>query len=43
MCYQVRLWKINDSGVSIPKASQNLEGPTLDVCWSDVSLLYILT
>jgi len=38
----VRLWKINDSGVSIPKASQNLEGPTLDVCWSDdVSKVFV--
>jgi mRNA export factor len=33
----VRCWEIDQTGKSIPKSQQSMQGPVLDVCWSDVS------
>lgn len=31
----VRCWEIDNTGKSIPKAQQTMQGPILDVCWHD--------
>jgi mRNA export factor len=31
----VRCWKVEQTGKTIPKAMQTMQGPVLDVCWSD--------
>lgn len=31
----VRCWEVEQSGKTIPKSIQSMEGPVLDVCWSD--------
>nr|QBH73992.1 mitotic checkpoint protein and poly(a)+ RNA export protein [Nicoletia phytophila] len=31
----VRCWEVEQSGKTIPKSLQTMQGPVLDVCWSD--------
>lgn len=31
----VRCWEVEQSGKTIPKSMQTMQGPVLDVCWSD--------
>ncbi|KAJ1519677.1 hypothetical protein ONE63_004941 [Megalurothrips usitatus] len=31
----VRCWEVEQTGKTIPKSMQNMEGPVLDVCWTD--------
>ncbi|XP_065332482.1 protein Rae1 [Cloeon dipterum] len=31
----VRCWEVEQSGKTIPKSMQSMQGPVLDVCWSD--------
>ncbi|EEB17788.1 mRNA-associated protein mrnp, putative [Pediculus humanus corporis] len=31
----VRCWEVEQSGKTIPKSIQSMDGPILDVCWSD--------
>lgn len=31
----VRCWEVEQSGKTIPKSMQTMQGPILDVCWSD--------
>jgi hypothetical protein len=35
--FQVRCWEVEQTGKTIPKSMQTMQGPVLDVCWSDVS------
>ena len=35
----VRCWEVDQSGKTIPKSQQTMQGPVLDVAWSDVSIL----
>ncbi|KAG8231511.1 hypothetical protein J437_LFUL011549 [Ladona fulva] len=32
---RVRCWEVEQSGKTIPKSMQTMQGPILDVCWSD--------
>ncbi|VVC90244.1 unnamed protein product [Leptidea sinapis] len=32
---QVRIWEVEQSGKTVPKAAQTLGGPVLDVAWLD--------
>ena len=34
----VRCWEIDSTGKSIPKSQETMQGPVLDVAWSDASL-----
>lgn len=34
----VRCWEIDQTGKSIPKSQETMQGPVLDVAWSDASL-----
>ena len=38
----VRCWEIDQTGKSIPKSQETMQGPVLDVAWSDASLLFKL-
>ncbi|CAG2062032.1 unnamed protein product, partial [Timema podura] len=31
----VRCWEVEQTGKTIPKSMQTMQGPVLDVCWSD--------
>lgn len=33
----VRCWEIDQTGKSIPKSQQTMQGPVLDVAWADVT------
>ena len=33
----VRCWEVDQTGKTIPKSQQTMQGPVLDVAWSDVS------
>ena len=38
----VRCWEVEQSGKTVPKSMQSMTGPILDVCWSDVSVYFII-
>lgn len=37
----VRCWEIDQTGKSIPKSQETMQGPVLDVAWSDVRLIFV--
>ena len=36
----VRCWEVDQTGKTIPKSQQTMQGPVLDVAWSDVTKYY---
>ena len=38
----VRCWEVDQTGNTIPKSQQTMQGPVLDVAWSDVRNIYTI-
>ena len=36
--FQVRVWEVKQDGTTEPKAQQNMQGPVLELDWSEVQL-----
>lgn len=36
---KVRCWEVEPTGKTVPKSMQTMDGPVLDVCWTDVSTI----